>query len=44
MKGLHLLFYAPCVAGARDSENTFNPDITEVNMIVSGIPNKVYCQ
>ena len=28
MKGL-LLFYEPYVAGARDSEKTFNPDITE---------------
>ena len=27
-KGL-LLFYEPYVAGARDSEKTFNPDITE---------------
>ena len=24
-----LLFYEPYVAGARDSEKTFNPDITE---------------
>ena len=38
MKGLHLLLYEPCVTGA------FNPDVTEVNMIVNGIPNKVYCQ
>ena len=28
MNGL-LLFYEPYVAGARDSEKTFNPDITE---------------
>ena len=44
MKGLLLLFYEPYVAGARDGEKTFNPDITEVKMIVNGIPNKVYSQ
>ena len=43
MKGL-LLFYKPYVAGARDSEKTFNPGITEVKMVVNGIPNKVYSQ
>ena len=41
MEGL-LLFYEPYAAGARDSEKTFNPDSTEVKMIVNGIPNKVY--
>ena len=41
MKGL-LLFYKLYVAGARDSENTFKLDITEVNVVVSRIPNKVY--
>ena len=30
--------------GSRESENTFNPDITEVKVIVSGIPNKFYSQ
>ncbi|CAH3132969.1 unnamed protein product, partial [Pocillopora meandrina] len=39
MKGL--LFYEPYVAGARDSEKTFNPVITKVKVIVNGIPNKV---
>ena len=43
MKGL-LLFYKLSVAGARDSENTFKLDITEVNVVVSRIPNKVYSQ
>ena len=43
MKGLILLlFYEPYVGGARDSEQTFNPDITEVKVVVNGIPNKVY--
>ena len=37
-------FYEPYVAGARDSEKEFNPDITEVKVIVDGIPNKVYSQ
>ena len=41
MKGL-LQFYEPYVAGAIDSEKTFNPDITEMKIIVNGIPNKVY--
>ena len=36
VKGLPL-FYEPYVAGARDSEKTFNPDITEVKVIVNGI-------
>lgn len=44
MKGLLLLFYEPDVEGARDSEKTFNPDITEVKVTVNGIPNKVYSQ
>ena len=30
------------MGGARDSEQTFNPDITEVKVVVNGIPNKVY--
>ena len=42
MKGLLLQFYEPYVAGAIDSEKTFNPDITEMKVIVNGIPNKVY--
>ena len=37
-------FYEPYVAGARDSKKEFNPDITEVKVIVDGIPNKVYSQ
>ena len=41
MKGL-LLFYEPYVAGARDTEKTLNPDITEVKVIVNGIPNKIW--
>ena len=43
MKGLILLlFYEPYEGGARDSEETLNPDITEVKVVVNGIPNKVY--
>ena len=41
MKGLLLLFYE---GGARDSEKTFNPDITEVKVTVNGILNKIYSQ
>ena len=33
MKGLLLLFYEPYVAGSRDREKTFNPDITDVNVV-----------
>lgn len=40
MKGLILLlFYEPYEGGTRDSEKTFNPDITEVKVVVNGIPN-----
>ena len=40
MKGLLLsFFYKQYVAGGRESEMTFNPNITEVKVIVSGIPN-----
>ena len=42
MKGL--LLYEPYVAGAKDREKTFNPEITEVKVIVNGIPIKVYSQ
>ena len=44
MKGLLLLFYEPYAGGARDSEKTFNPGITEVKVVVNGIPNKIYSQ
>ena len=42
MKGLLLLFYEPYAGGARDREKTFNPDITEVKVVVNRIPDKVY--
>ena len=42
MEGLVLLFNEAYVAGAHDSEKTFNPDVTEVKVIVNGIPNKVH--
>ena len=44
MKGLLLLFYEGYVGGARDSEKTFNPDLTEVKVTVNGIPNKIFSQ
>ena len=44
MKGIFLLFHEPYAAGARDSEMTFNPVITETKVIANGIPNKVYSQ
>ena len=44
MKGLLLLFYKPYAKGARDSENSFFPDITEVNATVNGTTNNVFSQ
>ena len=35
-------FYEPYVAGARGTEKTLNPDVTEVKVIVNGIPNKIW--
>ena len=42
LKGILLLFIVPYNAGARDSENYFNPDITNVEVSINGIPNRVY--
>ena len=42
LKGILLLFIVPYTAGARDSENYFNPDITNVEVTINGIPNRVY--
>ena len=30
------------VAGARDSEKYFNPDITKVHITINGSPNRIY--
>ena len=42
LKGILLLFINPFVAGARDTESYFNPDITKVKVTVNGVPNWVY--
>ena len=42
LKGILLLFINPYVAGARDTEHFFNPDITKVKVTVNGVPNRVY--
>ena len=42
LKGILLLFINPFVAGARDTESYFNPDITKVKVTVNGVPNRVY--
>ena len=43
LKGILLLFIVPpTTAGARDTENYFNPDITNVEVTINGIPNWVY--
>ena len=42
LKGILLLFIVSYTAGARDSESCFNPDITNVDVTINGIPNRVY--
>ena len=42
LKGILLLFIVPYTAGARDSENYLNPDITKVSVTVNSSPNKSY--
>ena len=42
LKGILLLIIIPYTAGTRDSENYFNPDITNVDVAKNGIPNRVY--
>ena len=42
LKGIFLLFIVPYTAGARDTKNYFNPDITNVEVTIIGIPNRVY--
>ena len=42
LKGILLLFINQYNPGARDSENYFNPDITNVDVTVSGVPGRVY--
>ena len=42
LKGILLLFILPYTVGTRDSESYFNPDITNVEVTISGIPNRVY--
>ena len=42
LKGILLLCINPYVAGARDTEHYFNPDITKVKVTVNGVPNRVY--
>ncbi|PFX21218.1 hypothetical protein AWC38_SpisGene14301 [Stylophora pistillata] len=44
MKGLLLLFYETYTAGTRNSEKTFNPNITDVKLTFDGIPMKIYSQ
>ena len=42
LKGILLPFIMPYTAGARDSENYINPDITKVSVTVNSSPNRVY--
>ena len=44
LKGILLLFINTYIAGARDSEHYFNPDITKVKVTVNGVPNRVYSE
>ena len=42
LKGILLLFINPYAAGAWDTEQYFNPDITKVKVTVNGVPNRVF--
>ena len=42
LKGILCLFIRPYNAGTRDSEDFFNPDITNALVTINGIPNRVY--
>ena len=42
LKGILLLFIAPYTAGTRDTEDYLSPDITNAEVTVNGIPNRVY--
>ena len=42
LKDILLLFILPYNPGVRDTENYFNPDITNVEVTINGIPNRVY--
>ena len=42
MKAILLLFVEPYIAGARDSEKFFNPDLTKVSVTANGSPNRLY--
>ena len=42
LKGILLLFIVPYTAGAKDSENYLNPDITKVSVTINSSPNRVY--
>ncbi|KAK3731225.1 hypothetical protein QZH41_004693 [Actinostola sp. cb2023] len=42
MSGILMLFTEAYAAGARDSEKFISPSITQVNVNVDGLPNKLY--
>ena len=42
MTGILCLFTLPYAAGARDSENFYNPGISSINIDVDGVPNRLY--
>ena len=44
LKGILLLFIDTFVAGARETESYFNPDVTKVKVTVNGVPNRVYSE
>ena len=41
LKGILLLFINPYTAGSLDTENYFNPNITEVKVSIEGVPSRV---
>eukprot|EP00061_Rhincodon_typus_P018089 g47112.t1 len=44
MKGILLLFEAPAVAFARNTEAFYIPKITKVELTIEGVPNQLYSQ
>lgn len=44
MKGILMLFEIPPTAGARDSEYFYNPEITNIDITIGGISNKIFAQ
>ena len=44
LRGILMLFTLPPATANRDSENYFNPEITNVDITIDGITNKIFAQ